>query len=75
MLPGVSCLIKPDSSDKKYDNAGTLHKNPLAVACIIEQAFQNGDKSMSLERLTESINNFAEKYNHPMSKEIRDEQV
>jgi hypothetical protein len=46
----------------RYDNAGDLQKNPLAIACIIEQAFIDNKKPKSLEILVTSINAFAEKY-------------
>jgi len=45
----------------RYDNAGDLHKNPLAIAFLIEEAFKNNSKSESLEKLATAIIAFAEK--------------
>lgn len=45
----------------RYDNAGDLQKNPLAIACILEQALHNKKKMDSLDKLSKSIITFAEK--------------
>lgn len=45
----------------RYDYAGGLQKNPLAIACILEQAFQNEKKLDSLEKLSKLIIVYAEK--------------
>jgi len=44
----------------RYDNPGGLKKNPLAIACVLEQAWSDNNKSVSLEKLIKSINSFAE---------------
>ena len=46
----------------RYDNAGDLKKNPLAIACIMGESFKENKKSESLKKLVESIIVFAEKY-------------
>lgn len=46
----------------RYDNAGDLKKNPLAIACIMGESFNENKKSESLKKLVESIIVFAEKY-------------
>ena len=45
----------------RYDDAGNLQKNPLAIAHLIEQALRDNKKSQSLEKLVTLINAFAEK--------------
>lgn len=46
----------------RYDNASDLQKNPLLIACIMEQTFSDGKKSKSLETLILSIISFSEKH-------------
>lgn len=57
---GVKWQEYNNVSCAQYDNAGSLHKNPLAIACILEQAFSDNNKPGSLETLITAINTFAE---------------
>ncbi|MBU0614126.1 AAA family ATPase, partial [Patescibacteria group bacterium] len=49
------------SACDRYDNAGGLQKNPLAIAYLLDEAHKNNIKSKSLEKLVASIISFADK--------------
>ncbi|OGS06391.1 MAG: ATP-dependent endonuclease [Elusimicrobia bacterium RIFOXYA12_FULL_51_18] len=46
----------------RYDNVGDLKKNPLAIACMLEEAAKETKKSKSLGKLVSAIKDFAEKH-------------
>lgn len=50
-----------DAAAAYYGHPGGLEKNPLAVSRALKSAWDAGEKSRSLIRLSESIINFAEK--------------
>lgn len=50
-----------DAAAVYYGQAGGLKKNPLAISRALDSAWIAGDKSVSLEKLANSVSAFAEK--------------
>lgn len=58
---GENWIKHLDEAYTYYDQPGGLNKNPLAISRALKNAWDNGDKSSSLEKLVEQVISFLER--------------
>lgn len=57
---GINWLTHVNAAAKHYGQPGGLKKNPLAISRALEAAWNNGDRSPSMEKLAANLISFSE---------------